>query len=82
MRLALNSGSPYYFAKGKVIVPTSNVSLFYDPPKLVHSCRVKPVKEVSPKHKLTEQEWGLSLSVRLVLISDQSNEIKRNSAVL
>ena len=35
-------------------------------------------KEVSPKLKVTEQEWGLASSVRLVLISDQSNEIKRN----
>ena len=40
-------------------LPTNNLSLFYDPSKLVHSCRTKPVKKVGPKRKLIEQQSRL-----------------------
>ena len=53
VRLILNSVSQCYLAKRTTIFPTNNFSLFYDPPRLVHSCRAKPMKKVGPKRRLT-----------------------------
>ena len=73
---ALNSVSPCYLAKGKTILSTNNCSLFYG------ALKSNPhIEEGGSKAQVNRAEWGVASSMRMPLISDQSSEIKRNSAV-